>query len=39
MTLHFLNDVVNDIRNQHKLNNEVIITSLMGESTCKLIQM
>ena len=35
MTLHFLNDVVNDI--ESTLDNDVIIPSLKTESTSKLI--
>ena len=37
MTLHFLNDVINDIESTKKLDNDVIIASLKSESTCKLI--
>ena len=37
MTLHFLNDVVNDIQSTQKIHNYVIIASLNSESACKLI--
>ena len=37
MTLHLLNDIVNDIEYDTKLDNDVIIASLKSESTCKLI--
>ena len=36
MTLHFLNDVVNDIE-PHKIYKYVIIASLNSEPACKLI--
>ena len=35
MTLHFMNDVINDI--DKKIYKYVIITSLNSESVCKLI--
>ena len=38
MTLHFLNDVVNDIEStRNSIMNDVVIASLKSESTCKLI--
>ena len=37
LTLHFLNDVVNDIESTQKIYKYVIITSLNSESACKLI--
>ena len=36
MMLHFLNDIINDIESTN-LDNDIIITSLKSESTCKLI--
>ena len=37
MTLHFLNDVVNDIESHKKIYKYVIIASLNSESACELI--
>ena len=37
MTLHFLNNVVNDVQIDKKINNYVIIASLKSESLGKLI--
>ena len=38
MTLHFLNDVVNDIELTQKSIRMIIITSSNSESACKLIK-
>ena len=37
MTLHFLNDVVNDIEWTRKIDENVMIASLNNKSACKLI--
>ena len=37
MTLHFLNDVVNDAESTQKIENDVIIASLKRETIGKLI--
>ena len=37
MTLHFLNDILNDIKSMGKNDNYVIMASLKSEPTCKLI--
>ena len=36
MTLHVLNDVVNDVEFDTKLDNYAMIASLKSEPTCKL---
>ena len=37
MTLHYLNDFVNDVESTRVNDNYVIITSLNSKPTCKLI--
>ena len=37
MTLHFLQDVVNDVESNMIIDSYVIIASLKSEPTCKLI--
>ena len=37
MTLHFLNDVINDVESDTQVDNYVIITSLNSKPICNLI--